>query len=109
MSKFTDAGHAYLPGMYQDGYFPGPLVDRVMQQLEALVVFLEERPRSLDEVQVRCDVMTDAINDLQDTFAEHGSELETGALADIATTLAAIFTTYGVELDLEDALRNLDW
>ena len=28
MSKFTDAGHAYLPGMYQDSYVPGPLVDQ---------------------------------------------------------------------------------
>ncbi len=37
MSKFTDAGHAYLPGMCQDGYFPGPLVDRVMQQLQMVV------------------------------------------------------------------------
>ncbi len=109
MSKFTDAGHAYLPGMYQDSYFPGPLVDQVMHQLEALVVFLEEQPRSVDEVQARCDAMTDVINDLQDTFAEHGSELETGARDDIATTLAAILTTYGVELDLEDALRNRDW
>lgn len=109
MSKFTDAGHAYLPGMYQDSYFPGPLVDRVMQQLEMLVVFLEEHPRSLAEVQDRCDAMTDAINELQDAFAEDGSELETGARDDIATTLAAILTTYGVELDLEDALRNRDW
>lgn len=109
MSKFTAAGRAYLPGMSSDTYFPPPLVAKVRDQMERLVEWIEETPRSQDEVQMRCDVMVDMINALEDEFMAAGSEIETGARDDIAETVMAIFEVYEIDLDIEDALRERNW
>jgi hypothetical protein len=100
---------AYLPQMYKDRYYPDALVDKVKAQLAGLVALLEQGPQSLDAVQARCDEMTDGINGLEEEFVEADSELETVAREDIAETVARILAAYGVDLDLETALRNREW
>lgn len=109
VSKFSDAGHVFLPAMTRDPYYPPPLVTKLANQLERLVAFLDERPRPRDEVQIFCDEMTALINTLADEFAEAGSELETVARDDIAVTVIAILALYQIDLDVEDALRDRDW
>jgi chromosome segregation ATPase len=109
MSKFTDAGRAYLPDMTRDAYYPPHVVAKVREQLERLVEWLEQAPRSNAEIQMRCDVMTENINELEGEFDEAGSEIETVAREDIAATVSAIFEVYGVTVSTEDAIGARNW
>ena len=53
--------------------------------------------------------MTLAINDLQEEFYEHDSELETMARDSIATTIGDILEYFNIDIDLETALAERDW
>jgi hypothetical protein len=109
VTRFSAAGYEYLVAMTADAYYPPPLVAKVRAELEGLVAFLEDQPRSLDEIQARCDAITEAINGLEEEFADAESEIETVARDDIATTVIQIFEVYGIDLDVETALRNREW
>jgi hypothetical protein len=108
-TRFIAAGHAYLPAMYADDYYPNAVVDRVKAQLEGLVAFLEVGKRSLADVQAKCDAVTEAINALEEEFDAAGSEIETVAREDIGDTVGRILVTYDVAIDVETAIRNRDW
>jgi hypothetical protein len=90
--------------MSKDRYYPPASVEKVKAELVKLVDFLEGGPRPVADVQAFCDTMTEAINGLEDEM-----ELETVAREDIAETVGHVFDTYGVEIDLEEALRNREW
>lgn len=53
--------------------------------------------------------MTLAINDLEEEFEEHDSELETVARDSIAETVAYILRWFDIGLDVEDAIGERDW
>ena len=93
MKKF-DADYTLLKEMYQDGYFPDFLVDKVRERIEDVIAFLE---------------MTIAINDLQEAFEENDSELETVARESIGETADYILKWFDVPIDAEDAIRERDW
>jgi len=99
----------YLKGMYQDNYYPKFLVDKIKGILEQIVIYLEQGPHSLEDIQVKFDEITCAINDLEDEFLEHDSEIETVARDSIALTVIDILDVYNVKLDIEDALREREW
>ncbi|MEC1176986.1 DUF5713 family protein [Metasolibacillus meyeri] len=99
----------YLKDMYQDNYYPTFLVDKIKVLLEGGVHYLEQGSRSLEEIQAKFDQITLAINDLEDEFYEHNSELETVARDSIAETVIEILQAYNIELDVEDALREREW
>ncbi|MGE7689767.1 DUF5713 family protein [Lysinibacillus sp. NPDC097214] len=99
----------FLKGMYQDSYYPKFLVDKIKVLLEQIVRYLEQGPHSLEDIQVKFDEITRAINDLEDEFLEHDSEIETVARDSIALTVMDILDVYNVKLDIEDALREREW
>ena len=103
------ADFAYLPEMYQDEYFPDFLVDKIKGAIQRAVRFIEEGNHSTAEIQGAFDEMTLAINDLEADFADHDSELETGARESIADTVGGIIAHFGLDIDLEDALQERDW
>jgi PhnB protein len=107
--RFSRSGGRYLPQMYADPYFPAAQVDQLKAAFQELVRFLESKPRTVDEVQVACDALTQTINGLEDDFDAAGSQIETAARDAIGSTLDAIFSVYGIELDGEKALRHGDW
>jgi len=99
----------FLKGMYQDSYYPKFLVDKIKDLLEQIACYLEQGPHPLEEIQVKFDEITRAINDLEDEFLEHDSEIETVARDSIALTVMDILDVYNVKLDIEDALREREW
>ena len=103
------ADFAYLPEMYADNYFPTAQVDQVKQAIAQVAAVLEAGERKPAKVQRQLDKMTQRINELQDDFADHDSELETGARESIADTVERLLAHFGVEIDLEEALRERDW
>jgi TolA-binding protein len=103
------ADFAFLPEMYADSYFPTPQVDKVKAAIQKLVSFLEEGSAGPAEIQEQLDEMTRAINELQDDFEDHDSELETGAREAIAETVERILAHFEVAIDTEEALREREW
>ena len=100
-----------LKGMYQDGYFPNFLVDKVRDVLlDACREIEAQSPSSLAELySITCEA-TERINDLQEEFYANESEIETAARDDIAVSFGVIATTYGFpEADLEELVATRDW
>ena len=100
---------AFLPDMYADDYFPNEQVDQVTAAIREVVAELEKGARAPEEIQEKLDDMTLEINNLQDDFADHDSEIETGARESIAETVERILAHFEVDIDIEEALRERDW
>lgn len=65
--------------MYQDGYFPDFLVDKVKAELQKVIDLLEKGETDREAVQEKLGEAVCAINDLQEEFEENDSEIETVA------------------------------
>ncbi len=98
-----------LGDMYDDEYFPDFLVDKVKAQLLKLDDFLSGGVTEIDAVQAKLDEIVNAINDLEDVFAENDSEIETAARESIAEGVGYILWTHGIDIDIEEAIRERDW
>jgi hypothetical protein len=108
MKKF-DTDYKLLKDMYQDGYFPDFLVDKIRDLVQNVVAFLETGERDLEKIQEKFDCMTLAINDLQEEFEENDSELETAARESIGETVAYILQWFEIDIGPENAIRERDW
>lgn len=108
MKKF-DENYKLLDAMYQDGYFPDFLVDKVKELVQDAIAFLEAGERNPEKVQDKFDEMTLAINDLQEEFEDNDSELETAARESIGETVEYILKWFNIDLDVEDAIGERDW
>lgn len=108
MKKF-DADYKLLEDMYEDGYFPDFLVDKIRDLIENVITFLETGEQDLQKIQEKFDGMTLAINDLEEEFEESGSELETAARESIGATVAYILQWFEINIGVEDAIRERDW
>ena len=108
MKKF-DADYKLLEDMYEDGYFPDFLVDKLRDLIENVITFLETGEQDLQKVQEKFDEMTLAANDLEEEFEENGSELETAARESIGATVAYILQWFEINIGVEDAIRERDW
>ena len=103
--------HAFLAGMYSDGYFPDHLVDMGKAILLELCERIEaERPSDLAALYAITNVSTKDFNDLESAFADAGSELETVAREVIAEDFWFIANAYGfTEADVEELIAARDW
>jgi len=99
----------YLEIMYKDDYYPNFLVDKIKVLLEDVVQYLQQGSHSLEDIQAKFDEITLAINDLEDEFDQHHSEIESVARDSIAVTVMEILQAYNIELDIEDAIREREW
>ena len=106
--KKSDENYIYLESMYDDGYFPKFLVDKIKNLLEEVADYLEEEP-PLEDVQEKLDELASGINELQDECYENDSEIETIARDSIAEAVEHILNYYNIEIDIEDALRAREW
>ncbi|TKI65064.1 hypothetical protein FC752_09770 [Lysinibacillus varians] len=95
--------------MYEDSYYPTFLVNKIKENIMKLVHFIEEGNHTIEEVQEKLDEMTVAINELQDEFYEHDSEIETVARDSIAITVEEILQYFEIDIDIEEAVRERDW
>ncbi len=103
------ADFAYLPEMYADKYYPKLLVDKLRAALQETVHFIEEGNHSTTEIQASLDQTILKTNELQAEFEEHDSELETVARESIAATVENILACFGIDIDIEEAIREREW
>lgn len=108
MKKF-DADYRLLEDMYEDGYFPDFLVDKIRNLVQEVIAFLETGERDVEKIQEKFDEMTLSINDLQEEFEENDSEIETGARESIGETVEYILQWFDLDIDVEDAIGERDW
>ena len=101
----------FLKVMYQDGYFPNFLVDKIKAILLDLCEEIEAN-QPLDEPQLLefTHAATEHINDLQDEFENNDSELETEARESMGADFDFIVKAYGFDqVDIEDVIAPRDW
>ena len=108
MKKF-DENYTYLKDMYNDSYFPKFLVDKVKQEIVKVAEYLEEKEHTTEDIQKKFDIMTMAINDLQEEFYENDSEIETVARDSIGVTVEYILEYFNIDIDTETAISERDW
>ena len=90
--KAFDPNYKLLEEMYQDNYYPTFLVDKVKDELQKVIALLESGETDTEVVQETLDEAVCGINDLQEEFDEHDSEIETVARECIAATVAYILS-----------------
>lgn len=103
--------HAFLRGMYEDGYFPDRLVDKAKAILLRLCERIEaERPSDLAALYVLTEAATEEFNALEAEFVAAGSEIETVAREVIAGDFWFVASAYGfAEADVEELVAARDW
>lgn len=107
--KEFDKNYKLLEDMYNDGYFPDFLVDKVRDLIQGVIDFLETGERDLDKIQARFDEMTLSINDLEEEFEDNDSEIETVARDSIGETVRYILEWFDIDIDVEDAIGEREW
>ena len=83
--------------------------DKVKDELQKVIDLLESGETDTEAVQETLDEAVCGINDLQEEFDEHDSEIETVARECIAATVAYILEWFGIPIDTEEAIRERDW
>ena len=107
--KTFDENYKLLEEMYQDEYYPDFLVDKIKEEIQKVIDFLETGETDFDAIQDKLDEMTYSINDMEDEFDENGSEIETMARDCIGETVEYILDWFDIPIDIEDAIRERDW
>lgn len=107
--KLFDSHDTLLQEMYQDGYFPNFLVDKVKDALEQVIVLLETGETDTDVIQKKLDISINTINDLQEEFEQNDSEIETVARECIIQDVQHILEWFDIPIDAEDATGARDW
>ncbi len=103
--------YKFLKEMYADSYFPDIVVDKGRDILLNLCFQIEQQqPKNLDELYELTHEATEEFNELQNDFADHDSEIETGARECIAEDFLFIAHEYGFEeADVEELIGTRDW
>ncbi|MEV4216652.1 DUF5713 family protein [Nonomuraea sp. NPDC049725] len=105
------ASHAFLKGMYQDGYYPDHVVDKGRGILLRLCERIEaDGPSDLAALYALTHAATEEFNELEAEFEAAGSEIETVAREVIAEDFWFVATAYGfVDADVEELIATRDW
>ncbi|WP_123668300.1 DUF5713 family protein [Actinocorallia herbida] len=103
--------HEFLPELYEDDYFPDPLVDKGKAILLRLCERIErERPGDLAALYVLTHAATEEFNALDHELQAADSEIETMAREEISEDVAFIATAYGFpDADREELIAPRDW
>jgi len=105
------ANYDFLRSMYNDGYFPDFLVDKIKNILIELCESIEiKQPQDDESLLMLTHAATERINNLAEEFYENDSELETGAREAMGADFEYIVRAYGFdEVDIEDVISPRDW
>jgi len=100
-----------LSCMYEDDYFPNFLVDKCKSILLNLCQRIEKRkPHTLEELYHLTHAATNQLNELEQEFAIHNSEIETVARECLAESFEFIAIAYGfANADLEMLIETREW
>lgn len=111
LSNNTLKTYSFLSEMFRDPFFPDFLVEKCKSILLDLCKDIENnRPNSLDELYELTHASTERLNDLEEEFGEHESEIETAARECLTLDIEAIAKAYGYnDADLEELVAPREW
>ncbi len=103
--------YSFLNEMFKDPFFPDFLVEKCKSILLDLCIDIEtSKPKSLDELYELTHASTERLNDLEEEFYEHESEIETAARECLTLDIEAIAKAYGYkDADLEELVAPREW
>ena len=102
--------YPFLQEMYDDEYFPRPLVDKGKAILVRLCEAIESKKPTDDAGLLQLThAATEEFNLLDEEFQDQDSEIETGAREAIAGDFEFIAKAYGFDIDVEDLIATRDW
>ena len=107
--KTFDPNYQLLADMYRDDYYPPFLVDKIKVELNKLISLLETGEQDVEVIQDKLDEIVIAINNLQEEFYENESEIETVARDSIGETVEYILKWFGIDIEIEEAIREREW
>lgn len=107
--KKFDSNFKLLDDMYRDDYYPDFLVDKIADEIKKVIAFLENGTHTYEEIQEKFDIMTIAINDLEEEFEDNDSEIETVARESIGAAVDYILEWFGIAIDVEEAIGEREW
>jgi hypothetical protein len=99
----------YVIDMYNDKFYPPFLVDKIKCLLMDGVQLLESGERNKKIIQKKFDEIMRGINNLQDEFYEHESEIEAAARKSIFKTVKDITSHFHLTVDAETLMREREW
>lgn len=111
LSNNTLKEYSFLSEMFRDPFFPDFLVEKCKCILLDLCKSIEEnKPESLDELYELTHASTERLNDLEEEFNEHDSEIETAARECLSLDIETIAKAYGyTDADLEELVAPREW
>jgi hypothetical protein len=99
----------FLDEMFEDDYFPDPLVEKCVLALKQLCEKLEAKPDKAGAIALS-EAAVETINALMPEFIKQDSELETGARDAICDDFHMILSSYGYEVDeVDEFVGNRDF
>ena len=102
--------YTFLKEMYKDPFYPNFLVDKCKFILLTLCAKIEENEtKTLDELYQLSHFATEEINQLEEEFYRHNSEIETVARECLASGFEYCAKAYGFQADVEELIANRDW
>ncbi|EDY42898.1 DUF5713 family protein [Streptomyces sp. SPB074] len=104
-------GHRFLDALYDDDYFPAPVLDRGVAILRRLCARIEAAPPAgLPGLYALTHAATREFNALEAAFEEAGSEIETVAREEICEEFWRISRAYGFEeADVDELTAPREW
>lgn len=101
--------HGFLAAMLNDSHYPAELVRAGQGLIFALAERIERRQPVGDAIYVLTHETTCQFNELQKTFRERGSDIETTARDAITEDIEFVLEAYGYDVDLDQALATREW
>ena len=98
--------YVLLQDLYDDDYYPDSLVEELERELTGLVYFLEAGEADSTLIQRKLDGMTSRINEIAEEFIENDSRIESMAAETLEADVSQILNEFGVDIELEEALRE---
>ncbi|SDK29835.1 DUF5713 family protein [Nonomuraea jiangxiensis] len=103
--------HRFLAFLYDDPYYPDPVLDKGKAILLRLCERIEaEQPSDLPELYVLTTAATDEFNALMEDFDAADSDIDTVAREEIAEDFWFVASAYGfADADVEKLIATRDW
>lgn len=104
------ARYIFLEPLLDDDWYPRHLIEKGQSYLRTMCLEIEQtRPASAADLYKITHRAVRKFNALERELESEGSELETIAREQIAEDFSFVLSTYGYEVDLEEALAPRNW
>ncbi len=104
------ARYVFLEPLLEDDWYPTHLIEKGQTFLRTMCIEIEQtQPSTESDLFKITHRAVRKFNALEQELESEGSELETDAREQIAEDVSFVLSTYGFDVDLEEALAPRNW